>query len=377
MMPIPSRLHQKGSCSLRLVIVLLSILVSNPGPYSGTVSARTDEVSFQQYLVLVEGHRQGEFVETAKTLGAAPKGSIRSCSKRLAEESIAGIDRRAAVLLHTQVAILIENRGDPELWGTHLDAARRICDRITDSDFKSRWYLALGYYYQTNLKDLSAIEIFKMLLKESPGDAQILLAMGTVYEAGGSMFDRPRSKLSSLPSSGSMRVALQQKLRAKRARDRKLRQAADVYRQALASSPDFAEARLRLGKVSQLLGEEEYGCSQFEWVIGESSDRYLVSLAHLFCGRLLEERNELPEAHHHYRSAVEAGPEWQVMHLALSHALRRSGDIKASAEVLMRGLQLSVNPRNPFGGLWKYYIKFDEFVEIVAELRRLVARGTP
>jgi hypothetical protein len=92
-------------------------------------------------------------------------------------------------------------------------------------------------------------------------------------------------------------------------------------------------------------------------------------MAHLFAGRLHEQEGRIDEALEHYRAAVRAKDDWQLGYLALSHALRRSGDDTESREVLEKGLRLEFDPRNPQGGLWDYICKRDAFSSLVEQLR--------
>ena len=191
-MPSPERVARVRRS--RIFASLLVVLIS------GTELAPTlcgEEISFEQYLELIQRYREGDFTWTVEELAPATKRFIDRAGRELPRRTASETDRKAAVLLHTQTAVLKENQGETQLRRAHFDAARGICGRLSDRNFEQNWLLALGYYHQALLETETAVSIFEAIRRDFPPNSETLLALGTVYEVKGSFAGGPKSGLSS------------------------------------------------------------------------------------------------------------------------------------------------------------------------------------
>lgn len=352
-------------------MVLALLLGSSILGWGVAPSLPGEQISFGQYLDLIHRYREGDFTWTVEELAPARESFLDLVSREIFNRSTSEMDRKAAVLLHTQTAILKENQGEAELRDAHLSAARRICTGITDRDFERKWLLALGAYHQARSNFDTAISIFEAILKTDGRDAEALLGLGTVYELKGSFGSWSRREVfASSRAAGLVTKKMRDEMRMRGEHRRDLERAEQYYQRAMDEMPELVEAHLRLGRVSQLLGKDDDAFRRFEDVIEKTSDPYLLSMAHLFSGRLHEELGDMEEAVQDYRAAVAAHREWQVSYLALSHALHRLGDREESVDTVLRGLRSSGDARDPRGGHWSYYFRMGAFMSGVTELRR-------
>jgi hypothetical protein len=143
------------------------------------------------------------------------------------------------------------------------------------------------------------------------------------------------------------------------------------FRKALERDPQFAEARLRLGRVLQLVGdptaEDELAQA------ASSSDDVVAYLAHLFLGQGHEFSGQLADAEAEYRAAIARYPAGTVARLALSQALFQTGD-SAAAWSASRSVFVSDTmsaDRDPWAALPVY--NFWNFDERFARLRAQVS----
>jgi cytochrome c-type biogenesis protein CcmH/NrfG len=130
-----------------------------------------------------------------------------------------------------------------------------------------------------------------------------------------------------MASLGSLRAADRERA-AEGLRERRLRleRAGSFYERALASDPQQAEARLRLGRVRFRQGRMRAAREAFRDVLGGSRDADLQHLAHLFLGRVHEAEGELADAGQEYAQALTLAPQSQAAALALSHLRQRQGE---------------------------------------------------
>jgi tetratricopeptide (TPR) repeat protein len=347
---------------------------------------QSDELSLERYRTLIHRYRDGDFRWTVEELNEISLGTVQYLSDQLPKLSVeqnqlspeltlSEKDLQAAVLLHTQVALWKSNERDAMMLDAHWEAAQNICDHVSDADFRRRWLLTRGYFYQTRLEEKPAVAVLELALKEFPKDSDLLLSLGTVYESVGEFLGRwAPTPLPTWPMSTDQEIALWKRRYFERGSRKRLERAEKHYMEALEARPDFDEARLRLGRVQYHLGEGDEALRNFDWVIDRSKEPRRVGLAHLFAGKIYEQGENMKESLKHYRAAVETRKDWQLAYIAMSSALHRTGDLAASREILMKALQLPIDPRNPQGGLWDYSVMNDVVEELVLRLRSGVVR---
>ena len=152
----------------------------------------------------------------------------------------------------------------------------------------------------------------------------------------------------------------------RRAMQQALRAAEEAYRGAIQLEPGAAEAHLRLGRVLQRRGKAEPARAELSWVVENSTHSPLPALAQLFLGELEESRGQLDEAIMRFRLALREEPESQSARLALSQALHRAGEMRASAEAAR-----VVLVRKEPGDSWlDYHLGFPRRAQAVMERLR-------
>jgi uncharacterized protein HemY len=115
----------------------------------------------------------------------------------------------------------------------------------------------------------------------------------------------------------------------------------------------------------------EEAMGELEWVEKNASDPYLLYLANLFLGNLHMRAKRFDRAAQCYRAAVESKPRWQIAHIALSHALRASGDRSAADEVMQKALRLPVHNPSYVDGYRYYYLgQLNKVPQMFNELRQ-------
>jgi tetratricopeptide (TPR) repeat protein len=188
-------------------------------------------------------------------------------------------------------------------------------------------------------------------LKLFPRDPELLLAVGSVLEEsatlwrGGFTVENP-----AMPS------ALREVARAEaaeRERVARYRQARALYEDAIASDDGLTLAKVRLGRVRWRLGDREAAQAALERAVGESVDPQLLYLAHLFLGQVHEDSGRVEQAVEQYRLSLALDPGAQAAALALSHALRSTGEGEEARGVLRRALTLA-GQRALRDGYWDY-----------------------
>ena len=183
-----------------------------------------------------------------------------------------------------------------------------------------QWLLTLAYWLQSRLLPEPAASAFAALLSANPDDGEALLGAGTVQE----LLAFPANLVAG--DGGGVAGAASRAARA---------QAAETsYQRVLEIDPHQAEARVRLGRVLLERGDLPTASDQLTRVL-EGSDAHASWLAHLLLGRLSESEGHLDVAVAHYRAASDLEPRHQAAHLALSHALFRSGSASSAKEILV------------------------------------------
>jgi len=349
-----------------------------------TFKTALDVFGFERYRTMIQRYRDGDFQWTVEELASVDIETIDYLSDQLPrfvdelkelfpEWSVSEVDLQAAVLLHTQVAIMKSNERELTTQEAHWTAARSICGHIGNKSFRRLWLLALGYFHQNKLDEQSATVVLEMALREFPKDPEIFLALGTVHESLGdylgrrALVSRPVGSWTTMSSDDQQQFKSWRRFESDIRKHMKLARA--FYEKALDETPELVEAHLRLGRVLHYQGKDDEALRRFEWIHENAPESPHLGMAHLFAGRVHEQEDRIDEALEHYRAAVRAKEDWQLFYLALSHALRRSGNDTESRRVLEQALRLDIDPRNPQGGLWDYVCKRDAFVSLVEQLR--------
>jgi Flp pilus assembly protein TadD len=112
-----------------------------------------------------------------------------------------------------------------------------------------------------------------------------------------------------------------------------LADAEEAYARVVTSQPEFFAARVRLGRVRTLRGDNE-GAVRTLAAIPDSAPPVLVYLARLFEGDALERQGRVEEARQRYDAAVRSHPHPQSAQLALAYLQYQNGErVEAASRV--------------------------------------------
>lgn len=260
--------------------------------------------------------------------------------------------------------------GDGSQQGTgtgalHWDFAREVLDAVTPDPARDSWvrlwYQATAALFALDHNFSEAAPHFKRARQLFPRDATILVNIGCFYEVLAAPRVQDTIRAATLPYGVTIDVEAERP---------NLRQAADAFRQALASDNGFVEARLRLGRVTGLLGNHAEALRLLRQARAESPDGRLLYYAALFSGTEEQALGLLDDARRSYEGAAALYPLAQSPHFALSQ-LAWLGGARGDA---LRALESTVSlgqRRSPIDDPWWDY--FDGLGDDTAKLfRRLL-----
>ena len=277
------------------------------------------------YSDLVESYREGAFVESAEALARVRQESLERAVRDYQKRALGENELKMAALLHTEVAF-----HDRRAVLFHLKSARSYLNQIEDDSARTallrRWYLAVSNLLRGSMQSWAALRLVQDASQMFPQDPEILLAVGSVYDAA-----------------GWMGIAGM------------LERSEKFYREILVTQPENAEVHLRLGRVMQLRGRSGEALRELKLSLEYAPDAEIRFVAHMLIGHVSSQLGRMPEAVEAFRKSLEIDPHCQAAAVALSHALHRSGDRPGSREVLSFFLaQNGDAPRQP--DRWMRYL---------------------
>jgi tetratricopeptide (TPR) repeat protein len=280
---------------------------------------------------------------------------------------------RAAVMLHMDLdeALRPAAAGREQTGpcpGHHASIAARYARLLSwrpeTKDFARRFFVALAHRSQWDACLEDAQRWAGEGLKLFPRDAELLLAAGSALEESATLW-MGVAIASSAMTSGQHVVAL----RAASQRRALYERARGMFADAVSADPRLALARVRLGRVLWRLEKREEARAVLEQAVAGSAEPPIPYLAHLFLGRIHEDSGRLEPALRHYRLALALDPQAQAAAVALSHALRLTGEGEESRQVLRTALALA--GRRTRDAYWDYLVgNALEVEEEFAALRR-------
>lgn len=316
-----------GSCFTLLLAATLA---------QGSPLAQDGE-GLEYYARIVERYRRGEAQAALEALGERPDRSLREAVteavRLLRARQVPAFSVPAAVLLHTDRALLERERGESDAEEFQLTLARELVGpaaRLPEFEsFGRRYYLAAAEAWQVGEDWALARQLLDEGLKLFPREAPLLVARAALEETLAAFREKDDGPV-------------QRKMSNRREAPRLLRRAADarqgrieaigLLRRAVAAAPDSEEARLRLGRTLLEVGETEEGLALLDG-LRAARDPGVGYLAWLLRGGALERAGRLREAIDSYRAALALEPRGQVARVALAHALDEAGLPGASAAV--------------------------------------------
>jgi hypothetical protein len=160
-----------------LVLVALSVSVNalQGAPGSPTLNA---------YAAMVGRYRQGQIDAAIEEVTTRDRRWIEEALRLLERADWPAVDLEAAALLHTEAAW--DGRAEG-LSARHLSTAEWIVNRniSVPTEFRRRWYLLVTWHLQSELRFEDLARHVDAMVKRFPADGEVLLALGSLYEALG------------------------------------------------------------------------------------------------------------------------------------------------------------------------------------------------
>jgi len=236
----------------------------------------------------------------------------------------------------------------------HWELARMLLDHVQPpgsdrpeprrDEMVRQWYRATAAWMQSseNYETVHldrAREIF-------PADPDILFLNGCLHETYAGPRIQSAVRSAPLPTGVSFDLGSNQA---------ELRQAESFLRRAVTLKPDFAEARLRLGRVLLMLGKPADAASELTQALASTGDELLHYYGELFLGAARDALGEFDAARASYTRAAELQPAAQSPHLALSALARRRGDRGGALREIRRVFELASNDADD-DPWWTYHV---------------------
>jgi hypothetical protein len=261
------------------------------------------------------------------------------------EAATANLDRvlRRAILLHTDVAAfdsLAAARADQNevvsVASQHFGMAMALVDLLRTVSPASRlpgqWYRAVAAFLREHLDVGSGALFMRRAVSFFPDDVRLLLLAGIMHEFLASPPVQAPLGLKDDPSLSTVVIGDERV---------NLQAAQEFMRRAAELDPDLAEARLRFGRMTSLLGDPQKGLTELQAALSRTSEPPLRFYAWLFIGQADAALGRREAARDAYREALVVFPHAQSASIALAHLERSYGDSMAAAAAVQRVLSVT------------------------------------
>ncbi len=284
---------------------------------------------------------------------ALSKARIRRLFELTDEEAQQGdLNRilRRGVLLHTDIALLDLEKWDgqrlregmgafadgntlPEPKRHHWEFARRLVDCVPlgspQGPMVRLWYIATTAHMESLRLLGYAGQNLAGALQKFPSDERILFYAGALHETWAS----PANQNVLLPRGAKTSY---------RSREEELDLARQFFEKAIAASPVFAEAHLRLGRVLGQLGHHAKAADELQLASSSLKDPQLLYYAALYLGSEFAALSRPGEARSQFDRAATLCPTAQAPLLALSELAHSGGDAEAARLAAQRVFELPI-----------------------------------
>jgi len=309
------------------------------------------------------------------------------------------VDLEAALVLHTDVAVLAAEYDLHEAMWSHLRAARQVLALVDQVERRRNaagfphfprlvapreWYL-LALLVPVRHMSIDERGTFAAEAADRfPLDADIQLAAGCLDEAradfnqqlpSGIRVGPPRATWADDlgPTGESAYWGGNRLTRRTQATPRE--EATRRFRAALAADPECHEARLRLGRVLGLLKQRKPALDLFEQAGRDAPDSRLRYLARILAGSIFELEDRWDDAERVYREAIGILPGAQSARVALASVLERAGRQADANAVVAPGLSPDASSALAADPMWTYRLGPPiDAVAILSRLRTAVRR---
>ena len=231
--------------------------------------------------------------------------------------------------------------------GVHWRLGRMLLDEVKPDPSRDEmvrvWYRATSARLQTAHAFFYAAPHLERARQLFPGDADLLLYSGSMHEC----LATPRVQAAVAPTQPGFSSSF-------RSSRGELQQAESFLRQAIKSRPALAEARVRLGRVLDLLGRHEEGAAELRRAASATENPLLLYYADLFLGQAEQALDHRDEARASFERAASRYPRAQSPRLALSQAARRSGDRAGALGAIQHVLDLPASEGRREDPWWYY-----------------------
>ncbi|HEV8143347.1 MAG TPA: hypothetical protein VGQ77_10835, partial [Methylomirabilota bacterium] len=256
----------------------------------------------------------------------------------------------AAAMLHTELGAAILG-SLPSQTNVHLHHAQDLLDamgtrrgeREHADAVRLRWYHFVISLYSTDARLGDADRYAREALGKFPHDPVLIVQKGTIVELSAA-FNVPPPPSPTLGRGRAPDSATRQ--------SRTLESAAAEYRRALELDPHLAVARLHLGWVHVLVGDNR-ARDDLAMALADANDDTVRYLAHLFLGGLAERQSRLDDAAKEYELAHEQGDRHQTPFVALSRVEAARGHADRARELARELAALERVDDDPW---WDYHL---------------------
>ena len=246
-------------------------------------------------------------------------------------------------------------------WDFAMDALESLPAAPRRDPIVAQWYRAVGAFFVSERRFADAQGHFTRARQVVPDDPRVMFGEACLNETLGAPRIQNFVKVTMLPGGLTFRGV--------ESPPAHWRRAEDLLRRAVSIEPQFAEARLRLGRVLVSLERHEEGLQFLERAIDDSPNRLVKFYGHLFSGDAELSLDRADDAQRSYERALKLFPDSQAAQLGLASALRAAGDPEALAAMLPT-LTKAPDSRDGDDPWWDYYDGDAAQVdELLAELR--------